>query len=102
MAARVVRHEMHSVDQIDLYDVDCYAVNGETGEEMIAWVKKAIETKSLLVILFHGVGGEHSLNVSLPAHSQLLHFVKQNEKNIWIAPMIEVAEYIKNYQSKSK
>jgi len=28
-----------------------------------------------------------------------LHFLKQNEKDIWIAPMIDVAEYIKNYQS---
>jgi peptidoglycan-N-acetylglucosamine deacetylase len=102
VAARAVRNEMHPIDQIDLYNVDCYAVNGETGEEMIDWVKKAMKTRSLLVVLFHGVGGEHSLNVSLPAHSQLLHFVKQNEKDIWIAPMIDVAEYIKNYQSKTK
>jgi sialate O-acetylesterase len=48
------------------------------------------------------VGGEHAFNVSLQAHSQLLHFLKQNEKDIWIAPMIDVAEYIKNYQSGKK
>jgi sialate O-acetylesterase len=45
------------------------------------------------------VGGEHSLNVSLDAHSQLLHFLKQNEENIWIAPMIDVAKFIKKYQA---
>jgi sialate O-acetylesterase len=51
------------------------------------------------VFLFHGVGGEHSLNVSLEAHSRLLHFLKQNQENIWTAPMVDVAEYIKNARS---
>lgn len=82
VAARAVRNEMHKINEIDLYNVDCYVVNGETGEQMIEWVKKAMETKSLLVILFHGVDGGNALNVSLQAHSQLLHFLKQNEKDI--------------------
>jgi sialate O-acetylesterase len=34
--------------------------------------------------------------VSLAAHSKLLHFLKQNEKDIWIAPMIDVAKFIKS------
>jgi sialate O-acetylesterase len=56
VAARAVRHEMHKINEVDLYNVDCYAVNGESGNQMIEWVKKAIQTNSLLVILFHGVG----------------------------------------------
>jgi len=100
IAARSVRGEMHTIDQVKLYDVDCYVVNGQTGEQLISWIKQAMQTKSLLVILFHGVGGGNALNVSLPAHSQFLHFLKQNQKDIWIAPMIEVADYVKNYQSQ--
>ena len=73
-------------------------MNGETGDQMIELVKKAMTTNSLLVFPFHGVGGEHANNVSLSAHRQLLQFLKQNEKDIWIAPMIEVAEYIKDWQ----
>jgi peptidoglycan/xylan/chitin deacetylase (PgdA/CDA1 family) len=102
VAARAVRNQMHKINEIDLYNVDCYVVNGETGAQMIEWVKKAMETNSLLVILFHGVGGGNSLNVSLQSHREFLRFLKQNEKEIWIAPMIRVAEYIKNYQSKIK
>src|SRR5258705_408517 len=102
VAARAVRNEMHKINEIDLYNVDCYVVNGETGAQMIEWVKKAIETNSLLVILFHGVDGGNSLNVSLPAHSQLLHFLKENEKDIMIAPMITVAEHIKTWQANDK
>jgi sialate O-acetylesterase len=102
VAARAVRSQMHQINQVDLYNVDCYAVNGETGDQLIQLAKKAMETNSLLVFLFHGVGGEHSLNVSLPAHRQLLQFLKKNEKDIWVAPMLEVAEYTKKYQSQSK
>lgn len=95
VAARAVRNEMHKLNEIDLYNVDCYMVNGHTAEQMIEWVKKAMETQSLLVLLFHGVGGGNGLDVSIPAHRTLLQFLKKNEKDIWIAPMVEVAEHIK-------
>jgi peptidoglycan/xylan/chitin deacetylase (PgdA/CDA1 family) len=102
IAARAVRSQMHTINEVDLYNVDCYMVNNNTAEQMIEWVKKAGETNSLLVILFHGVGGGNSLDVSLPEHSKFLHYLKKNQKDIWIAPMIEVAEYIKKYQSQIK
>lgn len=34
-------------------------------EEMKAWVEKVIQIDSLLVLLFHGVGGGNSLDVSV-------------------------------------
>lgn len=102
IAARSTRKQMHKINEVDLYDVDCYVVNGETGEQMIEWVKKAMETNSLLVFLFHGVEGGNALNVSLSAHSQLLHFLRENEKNIMIAPMIIVAEHIRTWQADNK
>jgi peptidoglycan/xylan/chitin deacetylase (PgdA/CDA1 family) len=102
VAARAVRNQMHKINEVDLYNVDCYVVNGETGAQLIEWAKKAIATNSLLVVLFHGVDGGNSLNVSLSAHSQFLHFLKDNEKDIWIAPMITVADYIKTWQTNNK
>lgn len=100
VAARAVRNQMHKINEIDLYNVDCFMVNGETAEQMIDWVKKAIETNSLLVILFHGVGGGNALNVAIPEHRNFLKYLKQNEKDIWIAPMIEIAEYIQLHSKK--
>ena len=100
VAARAVRNEMHKINEIDLYNVDCYMVNNHSFEQMKEWVDKATQTNSLLVILFHGVGGGNSLNVSLPAHREFLQYLKKNEKNIWIAPMLDVAEYIKASQTK--
>lgn len=102
VAARAVRNEMHKITEVDLYNVDCYLVNNHTAGQMIEWVKKAMETNSLLVILFHGVGGGNSLDVSLAAHREFLSYLKQNEKDIMIAPMITVAEYIKDWQGRDK
>ena len=102
VAARAVRHQLHKINEIDLYNVDCYAVNGESGEQMIDWVKKAVETNSLLVILFHGVGGEHSLNVSLQAHRELLQYLKKSENDLLIGTMLDVAEHINDWQARDK
>jgi peptidoglycan/xylan/chitin deacetylase (PgdA/CDA1 family) len=100
VAARGVHGDMPTIDKVKLYDLPCYAINGQSGADMIALVKQAMQNHTLLIFLFHGVGGEHNLNVSLPAHHELLQFLKANQKQIWVAPMINVAEYIKNYQSK--
>jgi sialate O-acetylesterase len=100
VAVRNVRSEMHRIDQVKLNDVDCYMVNHHSAEQMTEWVKKAVETNSLLVILFHGVGGGNGLDVSLDNHRRFLSYLKENEKDIWIAPMLEVAEHIKEWQNR--
>jgi len=102
VAMRNVRASMHRIDEVNTDDVDCYMVNGETAGQMIDWVKKAVETNSLLVILFHGVGGGNGLDVSIPAHRQFLDYLKQNEKDIWVAPMIEVADHVKDWQTRQR
>ena len=96
VGARAVRHQMHGLKDVNVMDFDCYGINGETGSQMIDLVKKASESGSLLVFLFHGVGGEHGLNVSLEAHRELLQYLKQKESDIWIAPMVEVAKYVRD------
>ncbi len=95
VAARGVNGEMPTIDQVKLNNIGSYMMANNSGEDMISLVKQAMKTNSLIVFLFHGVGGGHNINVSLEAHSKLLHFLKQNEKDIWVAPFIDVAEYVK-------
>jgi len=102
LAARAVRNEMHPIGQVDLYNIDCYMVNNHSAAEMKAWVDKAIATRSLLVILFHGVGGGNGLNVEVKEHRELLLYLRQREKDLWVAPLLETAAYIKEQQSRSK
>ncbi|HUQ96719.1 MAG TPA: polysaccharide deacetylase family protein [Chitinophagaceae bacterium] len=95
VAARGVKGGLVKKDSVDLYNVDCFVMNGSSGAELIALVKKAMETKTMLVFLFHGVGGGHAINVSLDAHNQLLHFLKAHNKEIWNPTFIEATRYIK-------
>jgi len=97
--ARGVHASMLPIGQVNLENIDCYMMNGNTGEQMIALVKKAMETHTLLVFLFHGVGGDHNINVGLAEHSKLIHFLKEHENEIWVAPMVDVARRVKEYQS---
>lgn len=100
--ARGTSDGMQTIDQVDLNNIRCYVINGQSAEYMIDLVKKAEQTHTLLVFLFHGVGGGHNINVSKDAHSQLLHYLKENEKHIWISPMVDVAERVKAYQASTK
>lgn len=101
-AARAVRDEMHKINEVDLYNVDCYVVNNHSFFQMKEWVDKAITTNSLLVILFHGVGGGNSLNVTTEDHRKILAYLKQQEKSLMIAPMVDMAAHIKTWQIKNK
>ena len=96
VAARSVRHEMHSFDEQKLLDIDCYSMVEQTGQQMIELVKQAQQSGKLLVFLFHGVGGEHALNVSSQAHSELLHYLKEQQNDIYIDTMLNVAEHIRH------
>ncbi|MCJ8164868.1 polysaccharide deacetylase family protein [Pontibacter sp. E15-1] len=95
VAARGVHGELVPQGPTDLYNVGSFMINGQTGEELIKLVKQAEKNKSMIVFLFHGVGGEHSLNVSLEAHRQLLQYLKANEKTLWNPTFIEAANFIR-------
>lgn len=102
IAARSVEAKIEPINEIDLYNVGSYMIREQSGAELIDLVKTALKKKALIVFLFHGVGGEHNINVSLAAHNQLVKFLKQNEKDIWTTPLVEIAEYIHDYQKKSE
>lgn len=102
LAARGVRSAMKRIGELNYADIDAYGINGETGEQLIELVKKAQQTGSLLVFLFHGVGGGHSLNVALPEHNKLVRYLKQHEADIWVAPFIDAVKYAKKQSSAGK
>jgi peptidoglycan/xylan/chitin deacetylase (PgdA/CDA1 family) len=101
VGARGVTGGLQTAAQIDLTNIDAYSINGQSAEYMLDLVKKAQESHTLLVFLFHGVGGGHALNVDLKAHRQLLRYLKAHERDIWVAPMVEVAEKVKAYQQRN-
>lgn len=93
--ARGVTAGLQTLKEVNLDNIDCYMINGQSAGYMTSLVDQAIKSGTLLVFLFHGVGGGHNINVSSQAHSKLLHYLKEHEKEIWIAPMVDVAAYIR-------
>lgn len=96
IASRGVKGEMLPVDKLDFTNVGAYGINGHNAGQMIALVKEAMARNTVLVFLFHGVGGEHALNVELPEHRKLLLFLKQHETEIMVAPFGQVMEQLKS------
>ena len=95
VGARGVKNGFVSPTEKELYNIDAVAVNGQSGADLIRIVDEAIKSKKLVVFLFHGVGGEHALNVGLKEHRDLIHYLKRQEKDIWVAPFIDVVQFIK-------
>jgi peptidoglycan-N-acetylglucosamine deacetylase len=95
VGARGVSFKYENIEDIDLMNIGAFSVNGQKADELIELVKRARETGTLIVFLFHGVGGGHSINFDENEHIKLLNYLKQNEKDIWIAPLVDIAEYVK-------
>jgi peptidoglycan/xylan/chitin deacetylase (PgdA/CDA1 family) len=99
VAARGVAAAYPSIKDVDLSNIDASFQVESTAEQMIAQVEEAEKNNSFIVFLFHGVGGEHALNVDLEEHRKLLEYLKTRQKDIWVAPMVEVAQFIKDKQA---
>lgn len=98
VGARGVRDEIIPFGTTDVYNTACFSMVNASGESMIELVKKGMREGGLVVFLFHGVGGEHGLNVDLKEHQKLVHFLKQNQNDIWVAPFIDVVKFLKRSQ----
>jgi peptidoglycan/xylan/chitin deacetylase (PgdA/CDA1 family) len=98
VAARGVQTESQRWQDVKLMRVSCHGISGHDAAYMINVVKEAMKKNQLVVFLFHGVGGEHAMDVSLEHHRELLQFLKQNESEIWTAPFIDIAEHVANLQ----
>ncbi|MDE2181973.1 MAG: polysaccharide deacetylase family protein [Alphaproteobacteria bacterium] len=63
-----------------------------TGADLIAAVRGAERSGAMIVLGFHGVGGDY-LTVSAEAHAQLLAYLKEHSDSIWVAPFSTVMDY---------
>lgn len=95
VAARGVSRDFNQVGSLDRFNLNAHSMNGHTAEQMKKLVDKAIKGKYLLVFLFHGVGGEHDLNVEKEAHDELVRYIHKREKDLWVSSLVEVMRFVK-------
>ncbi|WP_185236374.1 polysaccharide deacetylase family protein [Teredinibacter franksiae] len=98
IAARGVSGNNQKFTEINFGNLAAHAVANDSAEQLIAQVDNAITNNAWVILLFHGVGGEHSLDVSIKAHEVLLNYLKTKQKTVWVAPVYTVASYAKQAQ----
>ncbi|MDR6845274.1 polysaccharide deacetylase family protein [Flavobacterium granuli] len=99
VAARGVESGFLQARKVDLANVNSFVENGTTATQMIAQIEEAEKSGSFIVFLFHGVGGEHPMNIHLEEHQKLLLYLKEKEKDIWVTSMVDLGKYIQKKQS---
>lgn len=72
--------------------------DGQSGKELINYVKKHAVNGGLIQIIFHGIGGDH-LSVSDSAHRELLSFLDSNRDAYWTDTYRNIMTHV-NEQSK--
>ncbi|MCP8899508.1 polysaccharide deacetylase family protein [Gilvimarinus xylanilyticus] len=89
--ARGVAPGFPSPDNAERFNLAAHVINGQSIEQLKALVDNAIAQQGLLVFLFHGVGGEHPLNLEADTHAQLLDYLHAQQHQLWVAPMVDIA-----------
>jgi peptidoglycan/xylan/chitin deacetylase (PgdA/CDA1 family) len=86
--------------KVDPYAVPTIAVEGYSAERLIALVDEAAAKHSMVVLLFHGVGGEY-LNVTREAHAALLDHLAKHRQRFWTDSFVNIMSYVKARQGKN-
>ena len=93
LAMRGVASRLNEIEAIDLKNLNCYPVDDTNADQLISWAEKAKENNGLLILLFHGVGGGHNLNVDQKKHDAFLSFLKNNEGDYWVTTLLEASKH---------
>lgn len=78
-------------ERVQLSEVWGLDVGGYTSAEMIAAVEKAVASGRWLVLVFHGVGGEHAVNVETQEFEALVEYLAATRADVWTDTFMDVA-----------
>jgi peptidoglycan/xylan/chitin deacetylase (PgdA/CDA1 family) len=86
---------------LDHLRVPSYGLDGgESGAQLIAFVKKVQQSGGMGIIMIHGVGGDY-ITISAEAHQELVNYLRKNKKTIWVPTFQQGLNYaFKNTNSR--
>jgi peptidoglycan/xylan/chitin deacetylase (PgdA/CDA1 family) len=80
-------------NHLDLLRVPSYGVDENTpASELIAFVDRVRQSGGMGIFMFHGIGGDY-INISAEAHRELLAYLRNSEKDIWVTTFREAMDY---------
>jgi peptidoglycan/xylan/chitin deacetylase (PgdA/CDA1 family) len=86
------------MDKLDPYGVAVDAPDGATGEQLIALVKQAAQSGTMINFTFHGIGGDY-ITTSNQAHEQLLAYLAAHRDIYWTDTFLSIMKYVKSQQA---
>jgi hypothetical protein len=89
---RIADPERDSLDLVPAHD------GARSAEELIALVDAAVARGGWLVLLFHGVGGDH-MPASSTAHTALVRHLAANASSIWTDSFGAVAAHVSAWRN---
>ena len=80
----------------DLLNLGTIAADGKRFNDWRASIEEALSMGGLALFTFHGVGdGYGRIQVDAGEHAQLLGYLRDNHDRLWIAPVIEIARWLR-------
>jgi hypothetical protein len=83
-----------SMTALNPYAVPVLAPVGLTGQQLIAMVKQAAASGTMVNFTFHGIGGDY-LSTSSEAHEELVRFLADNRQVYWTDTFLNIMKYVK-------
>lgn len=102
VGARGGSNEMVSPRDMKLFDIPSLSITDELPfEQVIEYVESTIAKGSVAVFTFHGVGGDY-ITTSREYHQRIIDYLKANEEDLWVAPLVEIAKHLSSFKSQVK
>jgi peptidoglycan/xylan/chitin deacetylase (PgdA/CDA1 family) len=103
-AARGVAGVVAEPAHLDLFDVPAlFPPSSSDGSDVVAFIRRAEQSHGWAVIGVHGVsGGGEYLQLSQPAHDEILSYLAEHRQTIWTAPFGIVADAVAACRQPSK
>jgi peptidoglycan/xylan/chitin deacetylase (PgdA/CDA1 family) len=87
---------------LDPLQVPSYGLEDNTpAANLIAFVKRVQQTGGMGIIMFHGIGGDY-ITTSAAAHQELLNYLKEHRRDIWVATFQEAMDYATGANKKKQ
>ncbi|MEE3258545.1 MAG: polysaccharide deacetylase family protein [Candidatus Latescibacterota bacterium] len=93
----------HRKQVVDLANINYNALghfsgDGRSATELREEIERAVAGGGWIIYMIHGVGeGTHGLFIDESEHQQLVQYLGEQQDEIWVAPLKEVAHYLKGF-----
>lgn len=99
-AARGVNNQIADPLTVDLYKTPGWDASGRNAAGLKALVETARQKGGWLILMFHGVGGDH-LSLEADAHAALLDALQADPK-VWTVPFGKAAAWVGQIQAQAR